>query len=224
MRHYILPALLFPCLATGFVQAATAPPTPGTPTTQCQTCHGERGVSVSSDVPHLDGQTTPYLVESMELLRTKGRRSAIADHIPSDWDSKRMLDVARFYSASSGHRDPEKTDPEKVRRGNELFHDRCEVCHDSDGRESDSRGAGSPIIAGQRIDYLIGQIRAYVTGERPSFVGVKDQSFQGQPLTVRGVSVREGGSKITESDGEAIAHFLASVPRTSKTGRRARLQ
>lgn len=217
MRFHEL-ALLW-AFGAGTAVAQGLPPPP-----QCATCHGERGASVAPDVPHLDGQVAAYLAESIELLRDRQRKSLVADHIPSEWSSERIREVAQYYGAASEARTPDATDPAKVSVGTELFHDRCEICHDDDGRDTDPRGAGSPKLAGQRLAYLLAQIRSYVRGERPYLVDVKKRSFLGAPMAVRGVSVGSSGAKITEEDADAIAHFLAAAPRTVKPTRTTRLR
>jgi cytochrome c553 len=85
-------------------------------------------------------------------------------------------------------------------------------CHENGGRDPDYRGSGSARLAAQRMDYLREQLRAYLGGQRKFLLGVKRQSFLGQPISVRGGQVREQLNPISESEVEAIVHFLASNP------------
>ena len=189
-----------------------APPPLPEEAVACTACH-RPGPDAGSAPPHLDGQTRAYLVESIELLRDGGRATSVGGHVPPDWDARRVASVARAFEGMRLSRPAEPVDAALSARGRTVFRDRCETCHPSDGRESDSRGAGSAILAGQRIAYLSSQMRAYLSGERPYLVGMKRRAFTGEPMVLRGIAVEAPGDPLTSADADAIAHFLAGVPR-----------
>lgn len=190
----------------------------------CAECHGPEGASVKPEVPHLDRQDIPYLIESMSLLAVGQRPSGVAGHVPASWTASDRRAVSAFYSGARPARAPETFDKEKAAAGREVFLERCESCHENGGRDPDYRGAGSARLAGQRMDYLRAQLRSYLGGKRKFLVGVKRQSFLGLPISVQGGQVRERLDPIGEPEIEAIVHFLASNPidDPKPAGRRAR--
>jgi cytochrome c553 len=194
------------------------------PLQACAACHRVGAEPAPPGVPYLDGQVQSYLVESIELLRDRKRPTRVPDHVPSDWNAAQVAAAATHYTAAKGRQPAEPVDPALVAQGREIFRDRCETCHAADGRETDPRGAGSPLLAGQQLSYLRSQILAYLRGERPYLVDMKKRSFRGLPIVLRGTTVSEPGATMTDADAEAISHFLASVPRALATGRRARLR
>jgi cytochrome c553 len=194
------------------------------PLQACATCHRIGTEPSPPGVPYLDGQVQSYLVESIELLRDRKRVTQVPDHVPVSWTVAQVSAAAALYSTARGRQPTDPIDPALVAQGRDIFRDRCETCHAADGRETDPRGAGSPLLAGQQLSYLRSQILAYLKGERPYLVDMKKRSFRGLPVVLRGTAVSEPGATMTDADAEAISHFLASVPRTLATGRRARLR
>jgi cytochrome c553 len=205
-------------------EGAAALAVPSDPLQACVACHRAGSGPAAAGVPHLDGQIRSYLVESIQLLRDRRRATQVETHVPVEWDSALVGSAATHFSTAGGQAPLDPVDPALVDQGREIFRDRCETCHASDGRETDPRGAGSPILAGQRLAYLKAQILAYLKGERPYLLDMKKRSFRGLPVVLRGAVVSAPGVAMTDADADAIAHFLASVPRTVKTGRQSRLR
>lgn len=222
MRHALL-------LASTLALAPFASADPGSATARrdalllpCAGCHGTEGASASPEVPHLDGQLAAYLEESIDLLGRGKRKSAVADHVPATWTAADVRIVAEFYSRNKGRREVEEVDADRAAAGREIFLERCETCHESSGRETDSRGAAVPILAGQRMRYLAGQLRAYLDGERMFLLPMKQAAFIGKPVVVAGQAVGEQGERISRADIEALAAFLAGVrPLEEKKRRRS---
>ena len=176
----------------------------------CVDCHGSSGESVSPEVPHLDRQLASYLEESMDLLIKKQRPTKLAEHVPSSWTAEQVKLVATFYSASIPPRPPEPVDVDKATEGKEVFQERCQHCHENGGREPDSKGMGSAILAGQRIKYLENQINAYLTHKRKFLTVMKERAFAGGALVVNGHVISDRMTKLTKKDAELIAHYLAA--------------
>lgn len=188
------------------------PPSAPALTEPCMECHGADGASAKADVPHLDRQDRGYLIESLEMLASGERPSKIPDHVPRAWSTEELRVVAGFYNQSIGTRPHEPFDPKKAKLGRAVFMERCETCHENAGRDTDYRGSGSPLIAGQPIAYMIEQLQAYLKGQRKVLVSVKKESLLGLPMTVKGGQAREKTSRIGDAEVEAIAHFLAANP------------
>jgi len=201
------------CCLSGFGAASFAQTvTPvGLPLLEpCKECHGIDGVGLKPEVPHLDRQVYVYLQESIELLKSGKRLSAVAQHIPEPWTTADIQAAARYYNRLQGVRPVEPVDSLKEAQGKEVFLEKCEACHEDGGRRTDYRGTGSAILAGQNKNYLASQIRAYLTGQRPALTFMKKNSFLGTPLSVNGNVVGARLEKVADADVEPLAHYLAA--------------
>lgn len=205
--------------------AQTAAPV-GLPSLEpCAECHANDGIGLKPEVPHLDRQVYVYLQESIEQLKSGGRLTAVAQHIPQAWSATEIQSVARYYSGLQGVRPEVPVDSVKAARGKEVFLEKCEACHEDGGRRTDYRGTGSPILAGQNENYLAGQIRAYLIGKRKVHTFMKRNAFLGTPLAVNGHVVGVRLEKVVDADVEHLAHFLASqrtIDRDSMSVRKRR--
>lgn len=184
-------------LAGGAVLAA--PPDTQSLLEPCTACHGEAGVSVAAHIPHLNGQIVSYLVDDISAIASGRRKSAIADHIPGYWSGAEIIAVARFYESRQAVRPPQLTDAQKVMQGEAIYQQRCAECHPHSGRAAEF---DSPLLAAQNLEYLINEIKLFVSGER-KFVYKMDEAFQG----------------LSMSELEAVAHFFASQPQTEDAAR-----
>lgn len=219
LRFFVSMVLFVPAVAFAEIS-------PEDLTSVCRPCHGAIGISETPDVPHLDGQVYAYLMESIELLQNGHRHSSVRDHIPADWTDSEIAAAANFYNQSVGEREAQTIDGELFERGEQLFLERCESCHEGGGNFTDYRGTGSPRLATQRLIYLREQILAYASGQRKAMVEMKRVAFSGAPLTVNEVQIGPSRGAITPDDAEALAHFLAgndrSAPSAEPKSRRSR--
>ncbi|NMF91330.1 c-type cytochrome [Aromatoleum petrolei] len=193
MRTHIV-AVAFSALFTSTVFAAT--PDVQSLTTPCAECHGPAGVSGAPKTPHLNGQLADYLEQEIAGLANGDRATGVANHVPKTWSAANIAAVAQFYAQSTGQRPAQAVDSQKVAQGQGIHNKRCSECHPDAGRQSDH---DAPLMAGQDLDYLIEQTKAFVSGKR-KFVFLMDDAFRG----------------LTADELAAVAHFFASQDQYKK--------
>ena len=162
----------------------------------CAQCHGESGVSVVPKTPHLNGQLSFYLQQEIGGLADKSRKTNVADHVPTTWTGAQIAAVSKFYAASKAVRPAQPTDAQLVTQGEAVYQKRCADCHPNNGVDSDH---DAPLMAGQEVNYLMEQTRAFVSGKR-KFVFMMDDAFRGA----------------TPAELDSVAHFFASQAQTKK--------
>lgn len=171
--------------------------TPAETLTQaCAQCHGATGVSTQAKTPHLNGQLSDNLEDDLRRLANGSRVSSVPEHIPKSWTGEDVMAVADFYAASRSPRPAQTTDAAQVAKGAVWYKKRCADCHPDSGRES-KRDA--PLMAGQNLEYMKEQTRAFVSGKR-KFVFLMDDAFKG----------------LSAADLDAVAHYFASQEQFKK--------
>jgi cytochrome c553 len=137
----------------------------------CVTCHGERGVSATPELPSLNGQTAASIYKQLHDYRTGARAHPLMTPVARQLRVSDLANVAVYFGADArpnqglGNRD-QPADLEIVRLATEGDPARripaCNSCH--------VNGVGGPIeapvLTGQHRVYLENQLRAYKTGQR----------------------------------------------------------
>jgi cytochrome c553 len=136
----------------------------------CVSCHGERGVSLAPDFPHLAGQSGAAIYKQLNDYRSGSRSHPLMTDIAKALDETTLADVAAYYAAQP-KRNPNLATladaPASIVQLVELGDPRrnippCSACH--------RPGAGgpieTPILSEQVQEYLILQLKAYASGER----------------------------------------------------------
>jgi cytochrome c553 len=136
----------------------------------CVSCHGETGVSISEDFPHLAGQSGAAIYKQLYDYRTGSRVHPLMTEIAKALDESIIADVAAYY-AGQPQRNPNPVtlaeQPPAIVQLVELGDPRrnippCAACHRA--------GAGGPIeapvLAEQRAEYIVQQLKLYASGER----------------------------------------------------------
>jgi cytochrome c553 len=168
----------------------------------CVRCHGVDGLATQPAMPHLDGQLEQYLVEAMTKFQKGRLPTEVPNHIPNALIASDLETIARHYAANKAQRPAQQVDPDKVARGETVFRSRCADCHMDNGREADK---DAPLMAAQNLDYMIKQIKLFVSGKR-KFGFLQDDAFKGLSI----------------DELETVAHFLASqeqiAPEVPKAG------
>ena len=136
----------------------------------CVACHGQTGVSPSSEFPHLAGQSGPAIYKQLWDYRTGSRVHPTMTDLAKALAESDVADVAAYY-AGQPQRNPNPVtlapaSPAIVQLV-ELGDPRrnippCASCH--------RLGAGGPIetpvLAEQQAEYLVQQLKLYASGER----------------------------------------------------------
>src|SRR3954464_10995274 len=64
----------------------------------CSACHGEQGVSVSPDFPHLAGQSGAAIYKQLHDYRTGSRNHPVMTEIAKALEEPAIADVAAYYA------------------------------------------------------------------------------------------------------------------------------
>jgi cytochrome c553 len=162
----------------------------------CVACHGETGLSPSPDFPHLAGQSGAAMYKQLYDYRTGSRAHPLMTDIAKALDESIIADVAAYY-AGQPQRNPNPVtlaeSPPAIVQLVELGDPRrnippCASCHRG--------GAGGPIeapvLAEQREEYLVQQLRLYASGERRNDVYAR---------------MRLIASRLTEAEIKGLARY-----------------
>jgi cytochrome c553 len=162
----------------------------------CVACHGETGVSPSPDFPHLAGQSGPAIYKQLYDYRTGSRVHPQMTGLAKALNESDIADVAAYY-AGQPQRNPNPLtlaeSPPAIVQLVELGDPRrnippCASCHRT--------GAGgpieSPVLAEQRDEYLIQQLKLYASGERRNDVYAR---------------MRLIASRLTEDEMKGLAYY-----------------
>lgn len=136
----------------------------------CVACHGENGVSPSADFPHLAGQSGAAIYKQLYDYRTGSRTHPLMTDVAKALDESIIADVAAYYAGQPQRNPLPATLAEAPRSIVQLIElgdpsrniPPCASCHRA--------GAGGPIetpvLAEQRDEYLVQQLKLYASGER----------------------------------------------------------
>lgn len=145
----------------------------------CLACHGEKGISETSEVPSLAGMPADFTLIQLFLFRLGMRKVEIMNDLAKDMtddDLRKFSDYFAKLSPPKAAGDP--PDPaiaERARAAIAKHH--CASCHNPDfsGREQ------MPRLAAQREDYLLKALRDYKAATRPGYDATMDEVIR--PLT-----------------------------------------
>ena len=136
----------------------------------CVACHGEQGVSVSPQFPHLAGQSGAAIYKQLNDYRTGSRAHQQMTDIAKALDEPTLADVAAYYAAQPT-RDPNPATLANpvaaIVRLVEIGDPNrnippCAACH----RPGSGGPIETPILAEQVQEYLVLQLKMYASGER----------------------------------------------------------
>lgn len=134
----------------------------------CAVCHGPDGNSTQPAVPSLAGQWNDYVVLALYQFRAKHRPSPVMEPQAAPLADDDLGNLAAYYSAQPKWKPLRRSSPDGLKNGPEMAHDkRCMQCHTPTLAGQDS----VPRIAGQHIDYLTEQLRAFRAGNRGDIDG-----------------------------------------------------
>jgi cytochrome c553 len=136
----------------------------------CVACHGEQGVSVTPDFPHLAGQSGAAIYKQLHDYRTGSRTNQLMTDIAKALEEPAIADVAAYYAAQP-KRNPNPVTlaeaPTPIVRLVEYGDPSrnippCASCH----RPGSGGPIETPILSEQGGPYLVLQLKMYASGER----------------------------------------------------------
>jgi cytochrome c553 len=159
----------------------------------CKACHGENGISETSEVPSLAGMPSNFTLIQLYLFRAKTRKVEIMNDLAKDMTD---ADLQKFGDYFAGLTPPKATgeaaDPAIAARARAaISKHHCNSCHLADfaGREQ------MPRLAAQREDYLLKALRDYKSGQRPGYEPTMDEVMR----------------PVTDADIVDLAHYLSRL-------------
>lgn len=157
----------------------------------CFSCHGENGLSISTDIPSLAAQ--PSLSITYQLIQYRGqqRKGGGMETIAIPLNDQDIRDIAAYYAALPSP-SAKPGNAEKIAKGAQISGAQyCNSCHGSQlqGQKHIAR------LAGQSPDYLITQLKNIRSGSRVDMDGTMGSAARG----------------LSDDDIEALAAYAASL-------------
>jgi len=162
----------------------------------CVACHGEQGVSIDPQYPHLAGQSGAAIYKQLTDYRTGSRVHLLMTDIAKALDEPMLADVAAYYAGQPKRNPNPATLAEAASNIVQLVElgdparniPPCAACH--------RLGAGgpieTPILAEQVQEYIVAQLKAYASGRRRNDV-------YGRMRTI--------AARLTESEMQGLAAY-----------------
>ena len=162
----------------------------------CVSCHGETGVSVSVDFPHLAGQSGAAIYKQLHDYRTGSRTHQLMTDLAKALEEPVIADVAAYYAAQPQRRPDPLTLAEAAAPIVRLIElgdparniPPCASCH----RTGSGGPIETPILAEQHREYLVQQLQMYASGQRRNDVYAR---------------MRTIAAKLTPSEIEGLATY-----------------
>lgn len=180
-------------LGVSLAQAAPADALAGKAKAQtCFACHGENGLSISADIPHLAAQ--PALSLNYQLIQFRGaqRKGGGMELITQNLSDQDLKDMAAYFSALPAP-PAQAVNAEKAAKGQQIASTQyCNSCHGAQmqGQKHIAR------LAGQSPEYVMTQLKAIRSGSRIDMDGTMGSAARG----------------LSDDDIVSLAAYSASLP------------
>lgn len=173
----------------------------------CVACHGQDGNAAAPVYPNLAGQPRRYLYKAMMDYKNEVRTDPVMAAEVAKLSEQDIADLAAWYatqSVSAG-----QTPEDLVEAGAQLYHagdaerdlPACMSCHGPAGLGNSA--AGWPALGGQNVDYTIGQLKRFRSGDRTSDLNMM---------------MRDIAAELSDEDINTLAHYLSGLHAQRFTG------
>ena len=125
----------------------------------CDSCHGEGGNSLRTDIPNLASQNPIYHLEQLRQYAIGQRRDRFMEGMIKAMNSEEKVGMVMFYATQKVSHKPVQN-AALVAKGKVLYEDACEHCHSEDGHGDEKLAR----IAGQQSVYLNAALKRYRAG------------------------------------------------------------
>ena len=156
----------------------------------CTNCHGEEGLSKTSDVPNLAGQNPGYLLEQIRKFGSGERKDAFMQGLIKVLRDEERLQIALYYASTPVS--PTPANAAHSAKGKDIFAKLCARCHGEQARGSEAY----PRLAGQKLPYLQTSITRYRDN-----TGIRNN----QLMTI-------ATAPLKNDDITAVANYLTQLP------------
>ncbi len=155
----------------------------------CGACHGEDGQGGTSTVPVIGGLPTVVLEDALFAYMEGDRQCASTPMMckaVADLTEDQIVEFAEHFSAMPYASAGEEFDAALAGTGKTIHEKSCAICHNPDAPES-------PVLHGQRKDYLRYTLEQYAAGGRTQMPGMEKKT-----------------SALSSDDIEALLNYYAS--------------
>ena len=143
----------------------------------CAPCHGKGGVSEQPTVPSISGQWNDYVVLALFQFRAGHRPSETMAQFAKPLTDNDLGNLAAYYSSLKPWTPTRQSSAAASAAAPALTQQRnCVQCHGGPGLPGQD---SIPRIAGQQIEYLTAQLKAFRTGNRGDIDGNMTSATQG---------------------------------------------
>lgn len=159
----------------------------------CLACHGEKGVSETSEVPSLAGMPKDFTLIQLFLFRQGTRKVEIMNDLAKDMTDDDLRKFSEYFAKLAPPKaSGDAADPAIAARAQAVIaREHCNSCHNPDFSGRDQM----PRLAAQREDYLLKALRDYKSGKRPGYDATMDEVIR----------------PVSEADIVDLAHYLARL-------------
>lgn len=164
----------------------------------CIACHNKDTNNVGFAYPDLMGLKPEYIIKQLKDYQSGKRESLFMGPISTQIAEKDFELIANYFSEKPRIPD-DATDPELRKQGEHIFTkgfpgrmDACTKCHGNEGEGT----AKYPRLNGQHPQYLVQELKNFKSGKRSNDANEE---------------MRKIARQLTESDMQAVAHYLASL-------------
>lgn len=134
----------------------------------CAACHGMDGNSVSGEYPSLAGQTARYIYVELKDYQAGRRKHPIMSAIAAPLSREDMFNLGAYFASLPLKSVAYPVEAERVARGKAITDNAlCTMCH-LGGFSGQNE---IPRVAGQRYEYILGQLKAFKNYERTNDAG-----------------------------------------------------
>jgi len=171
----------------------------------CNDCHGDGGVSQSSDVPTIAGLAEFVHADALYLYMDEERPCADSEYrhgdtsrpatnmcaIAAEMSEDDIDEIAAAYAELPYVKATQEFDAALAETGKGLHDEHCDKCHSDAGTNPEDEAG---MLGGQQMDYLRNSFKQFNSGDR------------GQPK-----KMKDKMDPLSEGDFEALAHYYGSV-------------
>jgi cytochrome c553 len=152
----------------------------------CAGCHGQNGVPINAATPTIWGQQANYLYKELHDYHSGDRANPFMSSVAKMFTLPELRDVANYFAAKTWPAPEHAGNPGEAPKTAEM----CKACH----QKNFEGGQPAPRLAGLSYDYLLTSMNNFADGKRTNNLDM--------PGFMKALS---------ESDREAIAHYLAGL-------------
>lgn len=203
---FCINTLLIALITMGAAQAAGGDPKAGKEkSAMCQGCHGESGISLAPNFPHLAGQYQQYIERQvLDYQKEKRADPLMSPMAATVTDPQDLKDIAAYFASQKKMAGAPGGNKALAARGEAIYHQgiadtgvyACASCHGKDGRGKDPNNSLFPVIGGQTKDYLVKQMNDFRSGDRHN-----------DPAGMMGGIAK----KMTDAEIDAVAEYMSGM-------------